>query len=91
MNYPEKLKSFPLSEAQSSRWFQYQIDPDKRGQNNSAFCARIKGLTPEHLENALNKLVRRHPMLRASFGLDNGELRYCIADSCKITLTVHDA
>ncbi|MBD2792987.1 non-ribosomal peptide synthetase [Xenorhabdus szentirmaii] len=91
MNYPEKLKSFPLSEAQSSRWFQYQIDPDKRGQNNSAFCARIKGLTPEHLENALNKLVQRHPMLRASFRLDNGELRYCIADSCKITLTVHDA
>ncbi|AOM39416.1 non-ribosomal peptide synthetase [Xenorhabdus hominickii] len=91
MNYPEKLKSFPLSEAQSSRWFQYQIDPDKRGQNNSAFCARIKGLTAGNLEEALNKLVQRHPMLRACFGLYHGELGYCIADSAKITLTVHDA
>ncbi|MBD2812050.1 amino acid adenylation domain-containing protein [Xenorhabdus sp. Vera] len=91
MNYPEKLKSFPLSEAQSSRWFQYQIDPDKRGQNNSAFCVRIKGLTAKRLEEALNKLVQRHPLLRTSFGLHNGELGYCIADSCKITLAVHDA
>ncbi|SFN56523.1 non-ribosomal peptide synthetase [Xenorhabdus japonica] len=91
MNYPEKLKSFPLSEAQSSRWFQYQIDPDKRGQNNSAFCARIKGLTAKSLEEALNKLVERHPMLRASFGLYHGELGYCIADSSEITLTIHDA
>ncbi|CAM3389965.1 Peptide synthetase XpsA [Xenorhabdus nematophila ATCC 19061] len=91
MNYPETLKSFPLSEAQSSRWFQYQIDPDKRGQNNSAFCARIKGLTAKRLEEALNKLVQRHPLLRASFGLYNGELGYYIADNCKITLTVHDA
>ncbi|MDE9567009.1 non-ribosomal peptide synthetase, partial [Xenorhabdus bovienii] len=84
-------KSFPLSEAQSSRWFQYQIDPDKRGQNNIAFCVRIKGLTAKRLEEALNKLVQRHPLLRASFGLHNGELGYCIADSCKITLAVHDA
>ncbi|MDC9596579.1 non-ribosomal peptide synthetase [Xenorhabdus anantnagensis] len=91
MNYPEKLKPFPLSEAQSSRWFQYQIDPDKRGQNNSAFCARIKGLTAESLEEALNKLVERHPMLRAVFGLYHGELGYCIADSSEITLTIHDA
>ncbi|MDC9604576.1 non-ribosomal peptide synthetase [Xenorhabdus griffiniae] len=91
MNYPEKLKSFPLSEAQRSRWFQYQIDPDKRGQNNSAFCARIKGLTAKRLEEALNKLVQRHPMLRASFGLHHGELGYCIADSANITLAVQDA
>ncbi|MDX7998148.1 amino acid adenylation domain-containing protein [Xenorhabdus sp. Reich] len=91
MNYPEKLKSFPLSKAQSSRWFQYQIDPAKRGQNNSVFCARIKGMTIERLEEALNKLVQRHPMLRASFRLHNGELSYSIADSSKITLTVHDA
>lgn len=91
MNYPEQLKPFPLSEAQSSRWFQYQIDPDKRGQNNSAFCARIKGLTAKQLEEALNKLVQRHPMLRASFGLYHGKLGYCIADSSEIALTVHDA
>ncbi|BET97552.1 non-ribosomal peptide synthetase [Xenorhabdus taiwanensis] len=91
MNYPEKLKSFPLSEAQRSRWFQYQIDPDKRGQNNSAFCAHIKGLTAKRLEEALNKLVQRHPMLRTSFGLYHDELGYCIADSTKITLTIHDA
>ncbi|PHM46118.1 Amino acid adenylation [Xenorhabdus mauleonii] len=91
MNYPDQLKSFPLSEAQSSRWFQYQIDPNKRGQNNSAFCARIKGLTAEQLENALNVLLQRHPLLRASFGIYNGELGYCIADDCKITLTIHDA
>ncbi|PHM75033.1 non-ribosomal peptide synthetase [Xenorhabdus kozodoii] len=91
MNYPEILKSFPLSEAQRSRWFQYQIDPDKRGQNNSAFCARITGLTAKRLEEALNKLVQRHPMLRASFGQYHGELGYCIADHSEITLTIHDA
>ncbi|MBD2784448.1 amino acid adenylation domain-containing protein [Xenorhabdus sp. DI] len=91
MNYPEELKSFPLSEAQRSRWFQYQIAPDKRGQNNSAFCARIKGLTAQCLEAALNKLVQRHPMLRASFGLFHDELGYCIAERSEITLTRHDA
>ncbi|REF28436.1 amino acid adenylation domain-containing protein [Xenorhabdus cabanillasii] len=91
MNYPETLKSFALSEAQSSRWFQYQINPAQRGQNNSAFCARVKGLTAEKLEDALNHLIKRHPMLRASFGQYDGKLGYQIAENAVIKITRHNA
>ncbi|WP_262947621.1 condensation domain-containing protein [Xenorhabdus indica] len=61
------MKPFALSEAQNSRWFQYQINPTQRGKNNSAFCARVKGLTAERLETAMNHLIKRHPMLRSKY------------------------
>ncbi|MEX0447698.1 amino acid adenylation domain-containing protein [Xenorhabdus sp. SGI246] len=91
MNYPETLNSFALSEAQSSRWFQYQINPTQRGQSNNAFCARVKGLTAEKLEDSLNHLIKRHPMLRASFGQYDGKLGYQIAENAVITITKYDA
>ncbi|WP_426577170.1 non-ribosomal peptide synthetase [Xenorhabdus stockiae] len=91
MNHPETLKPFALSEAQSSRWFQYQINPAQRGQNNSAFCARVRGLTAEKLEEALNHLIKRHPMLRASFGQYGGKLGYQIAENAIVTIKKHDA
>ncbi|PHM33531.1 non-ribosomal peptide synthetase [Xenorhabdus innexi] len=91
MNHPETLKPFALSEAQSSRWFQYQMNPAQRGQNNSAFCARVKGLTAEKLEDALNHLIKRHPMLRAGFGQYGGKLGYQIAESATVTIKKHDA
>ncbi|MDE9441898.1 amino acid adenylation domain-containing protein [Xenorhabdus bovienii] len=91
MNHPEKLKPFALSEAQSSRWFQYQINPSQRGRNNGAFCARVKGLNVQDLEDALNHLIKRHPMLRASFGLYGGELGYRIAENSEIKVQTHDA
>lgn len=84
-------RNHPLSAAQRSRWLQYQLDPAEKGKHNSAFCARVKGLTPERLTAALNQLLMRHPMLRASFGLDNGELGYRISDDISINVLQHDA
>ncbi|MBD2814482.1 amino acid adenylation domain-containing protein [Xenorhabdus sp. Flor] len=91
MNHPENMKPFALSEAQNSRWFQYQINPTQRGKNNSAFCARVKGLTVERLEAAINHLIKRHPMLRSSFGLYDGKLGYRIAEHVEIQIQRHNA
>ncbi|MDF0605131.1 amino acid adenylation domain-containing protein, partial [Neisseriaceae bacterium TC5R-5] len=82
---------FPASAAQYSRWFQYQIEPDKQGHHNIPFCARVKGLTPERLTVALNKLVLRHPMLRTSFVWDEGQLGYRIHEQAAAKVWVHDA
>ncbi|MDF0607220.1 condensation domain-containing protein, partial [Neisseriaceae bacterium TC5R-5] len=82
---------FPASAAQYSRWFQYQIEPDKQGHHNIPFCARVKGLTPERLTAVLNELVLRHPMLRTSFVWDEGQLGYRIHEQVAVKVWVHEA
>ncbi|MBX9347105.1 amino acid adenylation domain-containing protein, partial [Chromobacterium vaccinii] len=90
MHQPQSLTIYPLSETQKSRWLQYQLKPESAGESNTPFCARVRGLTPDRLEEALNLLVRRHPMLRAAFEIHQGELAYRILEDVSVRVTVVD-
>jgi hypothetical protein len=76
---------FPLSAAQRSRWFLYQLDPASQGSHNNSFAARMNGhIGRAALSEALQKLVARHPMLRTHFRSQNGEPKQCIAPAAKV-------
>jgi amino acid adenylation domain-containing protein len=73
---------FPLSSAQSSRWFLYQLDPQCQGTHNNGFAVRARGqLDMAALNTALQTLVDRHPMLRTAF-------RQCMGKPQQATMPV---
>ncbi|MBH8567023.1 amino acid adenylation domain-containing protein [Nostoc sp. CENA67] len=60
-------KIFPLSRNQQALWFLYKLAP-KSPAYNTALTIRICGnLDKQAWQNALQKLVERHPILRATF------------------------
>ncbi len=64
---------FPLSIAQRSRCFVYELEPGSRGNHNNVFAARLQGaVRPAVIEAALRRLIARHPMLRAEVSM-NGQ------------------
>lgn len=82
---------FPLSAAQKSRWFSYQLDPEGQGAHNNAFALRIRGdIAPEFLKKVVHALLKRHPMLRATFRLHEGKPEQSIADVFENPLQVFD-
>jgi len=63
--------SCPLSACQQSFWFLYQLQPEIQGSYNQSFCVRVNGeFKVQHLRDALELLINRHPMLRVSFYQD---------------------
>ncbi|BBD63728.1 amino acid adenylation [Nostoc commune NIES-4072] len=60
-------KIFPLSRNQQALWFLYKLAP-KSPAYNTALTMRICGnLDKQAWQNALQKLVERHPILRTTF------------------------
>jgi hypothetical protein len=69
------ISVLPLSEAQRSLWFLYQMNTDQHAAHNIGFCVRLRGaLSPGAVDDALQTLVARHPMLRSSFDVLTGQL-----------------
>ncbi|HET8798152.1 MAG TPA: amino acid adenylation domain-containing protein, partial [Thermoanaerobaculia bacterium] len=65
---------FPLSVAQRSRCFAYELEPRNRGNHNNVFVARLRGpVRPATIDAALCALVARHPMLRAEVSIEQGQ------------------
>jgi amino acid adenylation domain-containing protein len=78
----------PLSAAQRSRWFLYQLDPATRGAHNIGFAARVTGsLDAGSLSLALHALAKRHPMLRGRFRTLDGEPQQCVDDNVSLVVT----
>ena len=70
---PTETSWFPLSIAQRSRCFVYELEPGSRGNHNNVFAARLQGpVQPEVLEAAVRRLIARHPMLRAEVSMNQG-------------------
>ena len=82
---------FPLSAAQSSRWFLYQLDPAAQGTHNNGFAARVHGaLDLDLLDASLQTLAARHPMLRSRFRQSAGTPQQSIAGSAPVQLICRD-
>jgi amino acid adenylation domain-containing protein len=67
-------KHFPLSYGQRALWFLHQNAPDNSAYN-VALAARIKSeVSIEALKKACQRLTNRHPVLRTTYDIKNGEL-----------------
>ena len=65
---------WPCSEGQKALWYLHQTSPESAAYN-VAFSLEIHGpLNLEALRNACQGLIDRHPVLRARFQLQRGEL-----------------
>lgn len=69
----EEHSSYPLSHGQSALWFLQQAAPESAAYN-VASALRIRGdLSRRALRESFQQLVDRHPSLRTSFTVTNGE------------------
>ncbi|HEY0546553.1 MAG TPA: amino acid adenylation domain-containing protein [Pyrinomonadaceae bacterium] len=63
----------PLSFAQERLWFLHQLEPEN-AVYNAPIAIRLRGsLNVGALESSLTELVRRHAILRTTFGMSGGE------------------
>ena len=70
-HYPAKCH--PLSPNQRALWFLYQLAPDNVAYN-TAFAAQVRSpLDPLALQQALQRLTARHPVLRSTFHERDGK------------------
>jgi amino acid adenylation domain-containing protein len=63
----------PLSQGQRALWFLHRLAPESAAYN-LMYAARVRSsLDVPVLRHALQKLVQRHPILSATYALQNGE------------------
>jgi amino acid adenylation domain-containing protein len=80
----------PLSYAQQRLWFLDRLVPNSPFYNVPA-ALRIRAYLSEPvLRKALNEIVRRHEVLRASFGEAGGKPFQVVSPSVDVPLQVHD-
>ena len=66
--------SLPASRGQASLWFLHRLDPESPAYN-VAFAARIRSRADtETLRRSFREILRRHPALRTTYGMEGGAL-----------------
>ena len=87
---PADIFAFPVSSAQQRLWFLEQFQPGSP-LYNSPIAVRMDGpLDAMVLEQAINRIIRRHESLRTSFELQNGQPVQLVAPSLTLQLPVSD-
>src|SRR4051794_39113760 len=82
--------SMPMSYAQQRLWFIDQLDPGNPAYN-CPVPVRLEGrLQVEALARSLNALVRRHEILRTTYGVRDGEPVQIVNEDRQVPLPVVD-
>lgn len=82
--------SRPLSFAQQRMWILSQLEPDSPFYN-IALALHLSGrVDVQALEDALNEIIRRHDVLRASFVTEHGNPAQMIAPELRLSLAPED-
>src|SRR5262249_54121265 len=89
-SFSQKRRFVPLSLAQQRLWFMDQLVPASALYNIGDQLRFSEDVDGDALERAINAVVRRHEILRTSFGLVDGRAVQIISESCWIPLTVLD-
>jgi amino acid adenylation domain-containing protein len=80
----------PASFAQQRLWLLHQLEPSSSAYSMTT-TLRLKGrLNIAALEKSLNKIIRRHEVLRTTFALVDGQLTQVIDTEAKLVLQVLD-
>ena len=83
-------QDLPLSFGQQRLWFLDHLEPGNPVYNVPAAIRIVGALKVTALEQSLNKVVRRHEILRTTFSLKQGQPVLAVAATVKITLPVTD-
>jgi amino acid adenylation domain-containing protein len=83
-------RTFPLSFAQQRLWFLDRIERGNPAYNISTLAAAPASLDPRLLEAALMEVIRRHPSLRTTFSLVDGQPVQVVSPESGFRLAVID-
>src|SRR5919107_6215462 len=86
----EDVYVFPVSFAQQRLWFFQQMYPESAAYNMPLATWLRGSLHVNHLEDALNEIVRRHESLRTSIDLVDGQPSQLISPGQTISVAVSD-
>jgi non-ribosomal peptide synthetase component F/thioesterase domain-containing protein len=85
-----ELYAFPLSPAQVRMWHAFLKDP-KSPIYNASFRWQLDGLLDTRLiELSFEEIIQRHEVLRAHFGIVDGEPRQLVAPEMNVTIARTD-
>jgi len=85
-----ELYAFPLSPVQERMWHAFLRNPESPI-FNASFRWQLEGsLDPGLIELSFEEIIRRHEVLRAHFGVVEGDPRQLIAPEMKITIAHSD-
>ena len=85
------VSEFPLSVGQQALWSLYQMAPESAAYN-IAYAMRLRlPLDVPTLQRALQALVQRHPALRVTITVRNGEPLQRVAFAAELALQQEDA
>jgi amino acid adenylation domain-containing protein len=82
---------FPLSRGQEALWFIYRSQPDSASYNIVTALRLMADLDPQVFAAAWESLVRRHPMLRATFADTTDGPRARLGPAESVKLEIEDA
>ena len=89
-NNPWASAPVPLSAAQTSQWFAYQLDGKDPSCHRPAVF-RLRGeLDFEALEKSLNEIVHRHEILRSVFPVVDGEPMQVVLAAQSVHVEMYD-
>lgn len=86
----EDVYVFPVSFAQQRLWFFQQMYPESAAYNVSLATWLLGSLHVNHIEDALNEIVRRHEALRTNIDLVDGQPAQLISPSRTVAVPVSD-
>ncbi len=80
--------SVPLSFSQQRLWFLHQLDPNSAAYNEVASVHLTGTLNVAALQQSLNEIIRRHEVLRTTFGIEDGQPVQIIHSTLNFKLSV---
>ncbi|HEY9783175.1 MAG TPA: condensation domain-containing protein, partial [Leptolyngbyaceae cyanobacterium] len=89
-NISEEVFVFPASFAQQRLWFFDRLFPGTAFYNVPTAIRLTGVLNLAALEESFNEIVRRHEVLRTTFGTQEGQLVQLVAPHLKISLAITD-
>lgn len=88
---PKSDAPFPLSYGQQALWFIYQNAPDSSAYNVGLALRIYSELDINGLRQIFQWLTDRHPALRTTFSVFNGEPQQIVHKACQVDFEVIDA
>ncbi|MEH2133322.1 MAG: amino acid adenylation domain-containing protein [Nostoc sp.] len=87
----EQAANYPLSHGQKALWFSYQLAPSSTAYNVTYTAKLVTNLDIPALKQAAQALFERHPVLRTTFAIIDGEPVQRVHKNQQVDFSIQDA